>query len=177
MSDKNIGIWIFSILSIGIFLVWDYFFIKPLQIQEKETTNTTAISNAQESDISSSKSLNLQNTNIQTSQIKDLKDELTNHKVVNINSKNFTGRINLADGKIDYLLLKDYNLDLNSSEKIIMLNPKNTLNTSYITTGLLLEETEDSKIAWQSKFARTNRFKRSCVNKKNKSKFNCHQNN
>ena len=150
MSDKNIGIWIFSILSIGIFLVWDYFFIKPLQIQEKETTNTTAISNTQESDISASKSLNLQNTNIQTSKIKDLKDELNNKNVININSKNFTGIINLEDGKIDYLLLKDYNLDLNSSEKIIMLNPKNTLNTSYITTGLLFEETDDSKIAWQS---------------------------
>ena len=72
---------------------------------------------------------------------KELKNEITRNDVVNntsrikVEKENIKGSISLQGAIIDDIIFKNYNKTLNTEDKVIFLNPKNSSEEYFIETG------------------------------------------
>jgi len=72
---------------------------------------------------------------------KEIKNEITRNEVINstnrikVENENIKGSISLQGAIIDDIIFKNYNKTLNTEDKVIFLNPKNSSEEYFIETG------------------------------------------
>ena len=127
MDTKNI---IFAIvLSTLVLVVWATFFEPPPINGDLETKKNQNL--IKKNDTTSSPSIEKV-----TPSSKILRSEaIANVKRINLENQNIKGSISLEGAIIDDITFKNYNISLNSEEKVIFLNPKNSEQGYYIGTG------------------------------------------
>ena len=127
MDTKNI---IFAILLSTLVLVgWATFFEPPPINGDLETKKNQ--NEIKKNNITSSPSIEKV-----TPSSKILRNEaIANVKRISLENQNIKGSISLEGAIIDDITFKNYNINLNSEEKVIFLNPKNSEEGYYIGTG------------------------------------------
>mgnify|MGYP001458962151 CR=1 FL=1 len=125
METRNVLLAI--ILSTIVLVFWAAFFEAPVVEQQTQEEQT---SSSQES---SSPSINEGE--------KEIKNEISRNSLINntkrikIENENIKGSISLEGGIIDDIIFKNYNETLDGQDKVVFLNPKNSLNEYFIETG------------------------------------------
>ena len=81
------------------------------------------------------------------------KEALTENKRVLFENNSVVGSISLKGATIDDLTFKEYNVELNSNEKVILLNPRNTedgylIESGFVTTNKNID-VPDSNTVWK----------------------------
>ena len=81
------------------------------------------------------------------------KDALTENDRIQFENKNIIGSISLKGAAIDDLTFKEYNVELNGSDKIILLNPRNVddgylIESGYVTSNKNIDAPDGSTI-WE----------------------------
>ncbi len=123
-SNKNI---IAAIsLSVAIIVLWSLFF-SPSQ-EDRERIKQKRIDSVKNLDTPS-----IENT--ETKKLLSRKDALKKDKRILFENDNIKGSISLKGAIIDDLLFKNYNEKLESTKKVILLNPRNASDTYYLETG------------------------------------------
>ena len=123
MDSKNV---LFAIvLSTIVLIFWATFFETPVtekkdsekQLTQNEKVNTPSID--------------------ETNEIKKISrnEALKSVNRIKLENSNIIGSISLEGGIIDDIIFKNYKKKLNSEEKVIFLNPKNSDEGYYIETG------------------------------------------
>jgi len=146
MDSKNVLIAI--ILSTVVLIGWATFFEPP--VVEQVASNQQIEKNLE----SSSPSIDEDE--------KEIKNEQTRNNIINktnrikISNDNISGSISLNGGIIDDIIFKNYNENLNSENKVIFLNPKNSSKEYFIETGWASGGNENVKLPlidtiWKSK--------------------------
>jgi YidC/Oxa1 family membrane protein insertase len=141
-NNKNL---IFAILfSFVIIFLWQRFYVAPkikaqqqLKLQEEQITKIET-STQSEPEI----------TNLSREEL------LTSTKRIIINTSKINGSINLKGAKFDDITLKSYNKELNSTEKIQLLNPKNSQKDYFAEFGWVSNQKiniPDKNTIWKSK--------------------------
>ena len=123
MEGKNVLMAV--VLSTVVLIFWATFFEPPVvekQITEEEITKSENDSSPSIEEIETSKKFN--------------RDEAIN-KVnrIKLENNNIKGSISLEGGVIDDIIFKNYKNNLDSDDKVIFLNPKNSKTGYYIETG------------------------------------------
>ena len=127
MDTKNI---IFAIiLSTVVLVVWATFFEAPPVNQNLKNNNNQKI--IKKNDTSSSPSI--EKTEPSSKVLRS--EAIESVKRVSLENQNIRGSISLEGGVIDDITFKNYNVSLNSQDKVIFLNPKNSEEGYYIWTG------------------------------------------
>ncbi len=123
-SNKNI---IAAIsLSAAIIVLWALFFSPSPEDREK----------IKQKRIDSVKSLDAPEIeNSETNNLLSRKEALNKDKRIIFENDNVKGSISLKGAIIDDLLFKNYNEKLESTKKVVLLNPRNASNTYYLETG------------------------------------------
>ena len=126
MESRNVILAI--TLSTMVLIFWAVFFepppIKPSLQQEKIEKNQT------ENNVSSP---SIESTDQKKALSRS--ESLNSTKRILLENENIFGSISLTGAVIDDVVLKKYNRDLNSKEKVILLNPNISNNGYYIETG------------------------------------------
>ena len=134
MEGKNVLLAI--IFSTLVLVVWAIFFEPPVtekQLAQKQTA---------------------QNQDLSTPSIdeKEIKKEIARSEVIKttnrikIENRNIKGSISLQGGIIDDIIFKNYKKTLNSEDKVIFLNPKNSSKEYFIETGWASDGNEEIKL-------------------------------
>ena len=123
-SNKNI---IAAIsLSAAIIVLWALFFSPSPEDREK----------IKQKRIDSVKSLDAPEIeNSETNNLLSRKEALNKDKRIIFENDNVKGSISLKGAIIDDLLFKNYNEKLESTKKVVLLNPRNASDTYYLETG------------------------------------------
>ena len=83
---------------------------------------------------------------------KEIKNEITRNEVINstnrikVENENIKGSISLQGAIIDDIIFKNYNKTLNTEDKVIFLNPKNSAEEYFIETGWASSGSEKIKL-------------------------------
>ena len=135
MDTKNI---IFAIiLSTVVLVVWATFFEAPPVNQNLKNNNNQKI--IKKNDTSSSPSI--EKTEPSSKVLRS--EAIESVKRVSLENQNIRGSISLEGGVIDDITFKNYNVSLNSQDKVIFLNPKNSEEGYYIGTGWTVADKEN----------------------------------
>jgi len=125
METRNVLLAI--ILSTIVLIFWATFFEAPIVEQPTEEKKITKNQDM------SSPSINEDG--------KEIKNEITRNDVINntnrikVENENIKGSISLQGAIIDDIIFKNYNKTLNTEDKVIFLNPKNSSEEYFIETG------------------------------------------
>ena len=126
MDSKNVILAI--VFSSLVLIIWAVFFEPP---PPKPITNESKVEKMQEEN-------NLSYPSIETSEEKKVilrSDTLKTSKRIFFENENISGSISLTGGIIDDVILKNYTKELNSEERVVLLNPNNSDDGYYIETG------------------------------------------
>ena len=126
MEGKNLILAIS--LSALVLIMWSVFFAPPPPTIDKEQNK---IEKTQKENDISSPSLE------STKEIKAITraESLKTTKRIPVENESISGSISLTGGIIDDIILKNYNQNLNSENKVILLSPKDLDEGYYIETG------------------------------------------
>jgi len=125
MEGRNVLLAI--VLSTVVLIVWATFFEAPIVEQPSEQKQITKNEDA------SSPSIDEDQKNL-VAEI--TRDELVgNTKRIKVENENIKGSISLQGAIIDDIIFKNYKETLNSENKVIFLNPKNSSEEYFIETG------------------------------------------
>ena len=125
METRNVLLAI--ILSTIVLIFWATFFEAPIVEQPSEDKQITKNEDA------SSPSIDEGQKNLVT-EIK--RDELVGvTKRIKVENENIKGSISLQGAIIDDIIFKNYNKTLNTEDKVVFLNPKNSSEEYFIETG------------------------------------------
>ncbi len=127
MDNKNVFVAI--ALSMSVLLFWGAFFETPRQNQDTTQQIKKGVTQNSSEDITPDINENFLNKAITR------KDALAQVNRVNIDNENITGSISLKGAIFDDLSFKKYQKKLGSEEKVIFLNPKDTIDGYFIETG------------------------------------------
>jgi len=115
------------VLSTVVLVVWATFFEAPIvdkQVSENKISSDQDIL---------SPSIDDEN--------QEVKKQITRNEIINntkrikVENENIKGSISLQGGIIDDIIFKNYRKTLDSEEKVVFLNPKNSSNEYFIETG------------------------------------------
>jgi len=123
MEFRNVLIAI--VLSTLVLIVWATFFEAPIV---KQTPTEEQIT---KNDDLSSPSIDSEETNNEITR----NDAINKTNRIKIENENIKGSISLEGAVIDDIIFKNYKETLNSENKVIFLNPKNSAKEYYIETG------------------------------------------
>ena len=128
MEGKNLILAI--CLSALVLIFWSIFFAPPPPTIDKEQNRIEKIQKDKDSEISSP---SLETTT--KTKIISRKGSLKLAKRISLENENIVGSISLTGGILDDITLKNYNQNLNSEEKVILLNPNTSEEGYYIESG------------------------------------------
>ncbi len=126
MEGKNLILAIS--LSALVLIMWSIFFAPPPPNLNEERSGIEKVQ--KDSKVSSPSIDTKKETTILTR-----KDSLKFTKRISIENNNISGSISLTGGIIDDIVFKNYNKNLNSETKVVLLNPNNSDDGYYIETG------------------------------------------
>ena len=146
MDSRNVLIAV--ILSTIVLIVWAFFFEPPVVEQTGINQQNT-------------KNLESSSPSIDEGE-KEIKNEITRNEIINktnrikISNNSISGSLSLDGGIIDDIIFKNYNENLNSENKVVFLNPKNSSKEYFIETGWATGGNEKIKLPlidtiWESK--------------------------
>ena len=131
MDNKNI---LFAIsLSAAVIILWTLVFIPPPEEIKQNKINQEQVKQEQAQKSSDTPSLD-QNENFTKL---TRKEALTENERVPFENNSVVGSISLKGAAIDDLTFKEYNVELNGNEKVILLNPRNVENGYFIESGFV----------------------------------------
>ena len=131
MDNKNI---LFAIsLSAAVIILWTLVFIPPPEEIKQNKINQEQVKQEQAQKSSDTPSLD-QNENFTKL---TRKEALTENERVPFENNSVVGSISLKGATIDDLTFKEYNVELNSNEKVILLNPRNVEDGYFIESGFV----------------------------------------
>ena len=134
MDSKNVLIAV--LLSSIVIVVWGLFFEPPIAQQQK-SENTSVVN---------------EESSYPTIDEDSSKKEVSRNDVINttnrikVENQNIKGSISLKGAIIDDIIFKNYKKSLDSPDKVIFLNPKNSANEYFIETGWALGGAEKVKL-------------------------------
>jgi len=134
MDSKNVLMAI--VLSTLVLVGWATFFEPPpveRKIVEDQVTKSEELSSPSIEKVELSKKI-------------ERDDAIDNEDRVKIENSNIKGSISLQGAIIDDITFKNYKVSLNSEEKVIFLNPKNSTEGYYIETGWASNSNEKLKL-------------------------------
>ena len=134
METRNVLLAV--ILSTIVLVFWGMFFEAPIV---KEPVSERQITENQ----------NLSSPSIEEKEDKEAitrNDAINNSQRVKIENENIKGSFSLKGAIIDDIIFKNYNETLNSENKVIFLNPKNSPKEYYIETGWAASGDEKIKL-------------------------------
>ena len=126
MEGKNLILAIS--LSALVLIMWSIFFAPPPPTIDKEQNK---IEKTQKENDISSPSLETIKKIETVSRVESLKTT----KRISVENESVSGSISLTGGIIDDILFKNYNQDLKSEKKVVLLNPDGLDEGYYIETG------------------------------------------
>ena len=118
-------------LSSAVIVLYSLFFVP-----EKSTTNQNLVEKEKIEQNTDTPSLEQKDTFIEISR----KDALTESERVEFENSNVIGSISLKGAAIDDLTFKNYNIELESDEKIILLGPRNIKEGYLIESGFVTSD-------------------------------------
>ena len=131
MDNKNI---LFAIsLSAAVIILWTLVFMPPPEEIKQNKINQEQVKQEQAQKSSDTPSLD-QNENFTKL---TRKEALTENERVPFENNGVVGSISLKGAAIDDLTFKEYNVELNSNEKVILLNPRNVEDGYFIESGFV----------------------------------------
>ena len=131
MDNKNI---LFAIsLSAAVIILWTLVFMPPPEEIKQNKINQEQVKQEQAQKSSDTPSLD-QNENFTKL---TRKEALTENERVPFENNSVVGSISLKGAAIDDLTFKEYNVELNSNEKVILLNPRNVEDGYFIESGFV----------------------------------------
>ena len=131
MDNKNI---LFAIsLSAAVIILWTLVFIPPPEEIKQNKINQEQVKQEQAQKSSDTPSLD-QNENFTKL---TRKEALTENERVPFENNSVVGSISLKGAAIDDLTFKEYNVELNGNEKVILLNPRNVEDGYFIESGFV----------------------------------------
>ena len=131
MDNKNI---LFAIsLSAAVIILWTLVFIPPPEEIKQNKINQEQVKQEQAQKSSDTPSLD-QNENFTKL---TRKEALAENERVPFENNSVVGSISLKGAAIDDLTFKEYNVELNSNEKVILLNPRNVEDGYFIESGFV----------------------------------------
>lgn len=131
MDNKNI---LFAIsLSAAVIILWTLVFMPPPEETKQNKINQEQVKQEQAQKSSDTPSLD-QNENFTKL---TRKEALTENERVPFENNSVVGSISLKGAAIDDLTFKEYNVELNSNEKVILLNPRNVEDGYFIESGFV----------------------------------------
>jgi len=131
MDNKNI---LFAIsLSAAVIILWTLVFIPPPEEIKQNKINQEQVKQEQAQKSSDTPSLD-QNENFTKL---TRKEALTENERVPFENNSVVGSISLKGATIDDLTFKEYNVELNGNEKVILLNPRNVEDGYFIESGFV----------------------------------------
>ena len=147
MDNKNI---LFAIsLSAAVIILWTLVFIPPPEEIKQNKINQEQVKQEQAQKSSDTPSLD-QNENFTKL---TRKEALTENERVPFENNSVVGSISLKGAAIDDLTFKEYNVELNSNEKVILLNPRNVEDGYFIESGFVTTnkniDVPDSNTVWE----------------------------
>ena len=149
MDNKNI---LFAIsLSAAVIILWTLVFMPPPEEIKQNKINQEQVKQEQAQKSSDTPSLD-QNENFTKL---TRKEALTENERVPFENNSVVGSISLKGAAIDDLTFKEYNVELNSNEKVILLNPRNVEDGYFIESGFVTTnkniDTPNSNTVWKVK--------------------------
>ena len=149
MDNKNI---LFAIsLSAAVIILWTLVFIPPPEEIKQNKINQEQVKQEQAQKSSDTPSLD-QNENFTKL---TRKEALAENERVPFENNSVVGSISLKGAAIDDLTFKEYNVELNSNEKVILLNPRNVEDGYFIESGFVTTnkniDTPNSNTVWKVK--------------------------
>ena len=147
MDNKNI---LFAIsLSAAVIILWTLVFIPPPEEIKQNKINQEQVKQEQAQKSSDTPSLD-QNENFTKL---TRKEALTENERVPFENNSVVGSISLKGAAIDDLTFKEYNVELNGNEKVILLNPRNVEDGYFIESGFVTTnkniDTPNSNTVWK----------------------------
>ena len=131
MDNKNI---LFAIsLSAAVIILWTLVFTPPPEEIKQNKINQEQVKQEQAQKSSDTPSLD-QNENFTKL---TRKEALTENERVPFENNSVVGSISLKGAAIDDLTFKEYNVELNGNEKVILLNPRNVEDGYFIESGFV----------------------------------------
>ena len=131
MDNKNI---LFAIsLSAAVIILWTLVFIPPPEEIKQNKINQEQVKQEQAQKSSDTPSLD-QNENFTKL---TRKEALAENERVPFENNSVVGSISLKGAAIDDLTFKEYNVELNGNEKVILLNPRNVEDGYFIESGFV----------------------------------------
>ena len=131
MDNKNI---LFAIsLSAAVIILWTLVFMPPPEEIKQNKINQEQVKQEQAQKSSDTPSLD-QNENFTKL---TRKEALTENERVPFENNSVVGSISLKGAAIDDLTFKEYNVELNGNEKVILLNPRNVEDGYFIESGFV----------------------------------------
>ena len=123
MDSRNVLMAV--ILSSVVLIFWSVFFEPPTVDKTISKNKTTEIDN------SNSPSIEEQEAKIEVSR----SESINKTKRIKVENEVIKGSISLEGAIIDDIIFKNYKETLNSENKVVFLNPKNSLKEYFIETG------------------------------------------
>ena len=147
MDNKNI---LFAIsLSAAVIILWTLVFMPPPEEIKQNKINQEQVKQEQAQKSSDTPSLD-QNENFTKL---TRKEALTENERVPFENNSVVGSISLKGAAIDDLTFKEYNVELNGNEKVILLNPRNVEDGYFIESGFVTTnkniDTPNSNTVWK----------------------------
>ena len=131
MENRNI---LFAIsLSAAVIILWTLVFMPPPEEIKQNKINQEQVKQEQAQKSSDTPSLD-QNENFTKL---TRKEALTENERVPFENNSVVGSISLKGAAIDDLTFKEYNVELNGNEKVILLNPRNVEDGYFIESGFV----------------------------------------
>ena len=131
MDNKNI---LFAIsLSAAVIILWTLVFIPPPEEIKQNKINQEQVKQEQAQKSSDTPSLDQNENSTKLTR----KEALTKNERVPFENNSVVGSISLKGAAIDDLTFKEYNVELNSNEKVILLNPRNVEDGYFIESGFV----------------------------------------
>ena len=131
MDNKNI---LFAIsLSAAVIILWTLVFVPPPEEIKQNKINQEQVKQEQAQKSSDTPSLD-QNENFTKL---TRKEALIENERVPFENNSVVGSISLKGAAIDDLTFKEYNVELNGNEKVILLNPRNVEDGYFIESGFV----------------------------------------
>ena len=147
MDNKNI---LFAIsLSAAVIILWTLVFTPPPEEIKQNKINQEQVKQEQAQKSSDTPSLD-QNENFTKL---TRKEALTENERVPFENNSVVGSISLKGAAIDDLTFKEYNVELNGNEKVILLNPRNVEDGYFVESGFVTTnkniDTPNSNTVWE----------------------------
>jgi YidC/Oxa1 family membrane protein insertase len=131
MDNKNI---LFAIsLSAAVIILWTLVFMPPPEEIKQNKINQEQVKQEQAQKSSDTPSLDQNENSTKLTR----KEALTENERVPFENNSVVGSISLKGAAIDDLTFKEYNVELNSNEKVILLNPRNVEDGYFIESGFV----------------------------------------